>query len=180
MWPARASVTNSLDVTNGQSDQPSPGTETVEYRLRPAVALRVVGLACVAMILPVGLEVLRRSVAIMDLGIVSVLAVALLVGIGAVVAVGAWLLLDRRPRLRLDSEGFLSRTTYGLRTSKAAWRDVRGVRRVDSTTGPVLVVELADDETTTILPRYLDGRLSEIEEQIRSRLNTAYGYRPFT
>lgn len=153
----------------------------VEYRLRPAIGLRVVGFGCVALALPVLLEGARRSVDALDVTALAVVVWISLLIPAAMLLVGGWLLVDRRPRLRLDADGFTGRTTYGLRTTTAPWKEIRGVQRVDSDSGPVLLIDHgaeAESTVTTVQPRYLDGARARIEEELRSRLNSAYGYRP--
>lgn len=157
---------------------PADGPAAVEYRLRPAIGLRVVGFGFVALALPVLLEVARRTVDALDVTALAVVVwVSLLIPAGLLL-VGGWLLLDRRPRLRLDADGFTGRTTYGLRTTTAPWKEVRDVQRVDADGGPVLLIDHGAEAATTIQPRYLDGERARIEEELRSRLNSAYGYRP--
>lgn len=150
----------------------------MEYRLRAAIGIRVVGFGCVALVLPLLVELARRMVDAFDVPVVSVAVWVLLLLPAALMLVGGWLLLDRRPRLRLDADGITTRTAYGLKATTTPWKQVRGVRRMSTASGPVLVVEHEHDSTATIPARYLHGDVARMEEQLRSRLNAAYGYRP--
>ncbi|WP_115849915.1 hypothetical protein [Thermasporomyces composti] len=153
--------------------------DPVSYRLRPALGARMIGMACVWLGLAVVLEVVRRAVPVLDVLAVQFLEWFLVAIFAVLAGWGAWIVFGRRPRLVLDDEGFLNHTNR-LRDSvrAAAWRDVSDVRRRDTLTGTVLVLELADGRQSVITSRLLDVAVPELEEQIRERLNAAHGYRP--
>ncbi|MEQ4209001.1 hypothetical protein ABN028_21365 [Actinopolymorpha sp. B17G11] len=150
-----------------------------KFRLRPALRLRVVGMACLWLGLALLLDVLRRSVPALDRP--ALLAVEwLLVAIFAVVAGWvAWTMLSRGAPLAMDAAGFRNQTTWrrdSVRTAR--WTDVADVRRVDGAAGTVFVLELADGRSSLIASRLLDVPAQTLEEQLRDRLNDAHGYRP--
>lgn len=153
--------------------------DSVSYRLRPALGTRMIGMACVWLGLVVVLEVVRRAVPVLDVLAVEVLEWILLAIFAVLAGWGSWIVFGRRPRLVLDDDGFRNDTNR-LRDSvrSARWRDVSDVRRRDTATGAVFVLELADGRQSVIAPRLLDVSVSDLEEQIRERLNAAHGYRP--
>lgn len=150
----------------------------VEYRLRPAVGLRILGFGCIALVVPVLIELARRTVDALDVTAIAILAWLSLAVAAAILLVGGWLLVDRRPRLRLDATACTVRSAYGLRATTVPWKDIRDVRLVPAPGGAVLLLERGDGRAATVQPRYLDGARAVIEEQLRSRLDSAYGYRP--
>lgn len=166
------------DATEGH-DRLRAMADPVSYRLRPALGARMIGMACVWLGLAVVLEVVRRAVPVLDVLAVQFLEWFLVAIFAVLAGWGAWIVFGRRPRLVLDDEGFLNHTNR-LRDSvrAAAWRDVSDVRRRDTLTGTVLVLELADGRQSVITSRLLDVAVPELEEQIRERLNAAHGYRP--
>jgi hypothetical protein len=153
--------------------------DRVSYRLRPALGTRMIGMACVWLGLAVVIEVVRRAVPVLDMLAVVVLEWFLVAIFAVLAGWGAWIVFGRKPRLVLDDEGFVNNTNR-LRDSvrSATWRDVSDVRRRDTATGTVFVLELADGRQSVIAPRLLDVAVSDLEEQIRQRLNAAHGYRP--
>ncbi len=151
--------------------------ESVSYRFRPAVGVRMLGAACVWLGLTVVLEVVRRGVPALDAPIVTALE-WLFVAIFVLVAGGAAWALVGRARLVLDSDGFRNSTTWRRGSVRSArWSDVAGVQRSDGAAGPVFVVELADGRSSLIVSRLLDVPTGTLEHQLQDRLNTAHGYR---
>jgi hypothetical protein len=151
----------------------------MRFRLRPALRLRVVGMACLWLGLALVLDVLRRGVPALDRPVVVVVE-WLLGGIFLVVAswVG-WTMVGRGAPLALDAAGFRNQTTWRRDSVRAArWAEVADVRRIDAAAGTVLVVQLADGRSSLIASRLLDVPVHALEEHLRHRLNDAHGYRP--
>lgn len=164
----------------GPSDSgssPAQGVPSVEYRLAPAYGLRVLGIGCIGFAVVV-VAAFVLSGAGMDLVPVDVLLwVAGLIFV-AVAAFGGWMLLDRRPRLRLDGDGVLNRTGRDVGVRTFGWKDVHDVTRTRDTSGTVLVVSLPEGRTSRIHLAVLEGSPDRLEAEIRNQANHALGYRP--
>lgn len=158
----------------------SPGSKSpVSYRLRPALGVRMLGMACVWLALVVVAEALRRGVPAIDGAVVVALEWIFFVVFVIVVALAAWSLLNRRSGLVLSDEGFVNRTNWRRDSVRSArWSEVADVRRSDGAAGPVFVVALADGRRSLMVTRLLDTPVGSLEEQLQGRLNTAHGYRP--
>lgn len=152
----------------------------VSYRLRPAVGLRMVGVGFVWLAAFVLLEVLRATTDWLDGGIFGVLRIVFAIVFVVVAGAGAVMILDPRPGLRLDAEGFTNRTNFlrGNSPRKGAWKEVTDVVRSDGAGGPTLVIQLNDGRRSPVFAKMLAARLEDIEQEIRTHLNDAHGYRP--
>ncbi|GAA2757792.1 hypothetical protein GCM10009872_31520 [Actinopolymorpha rutila] len=161
--------------------QSSHGSNSsVSYRLRPALGVRMLGMACVWLALVVVLEALRRGVPAIDGTLVVALEWIFFAVFVIVVALAAWSRLSGRSGLVLSDEGFVNRTNWRRDSVRSArWSEVADVRRSDGAAGPVFVVALADGRRSLIATRLLDVPVGSLEQQLQSRLNTAHGYRPF-
>ena len=156
-----------------------PDTATVP--LRTAVAVRVLGVACVWLAAAVVVEVVRRAAPALDVPVVAVLEAILLAIVVAVGGLGLWLLVRRGPGLVLDDEGMRNRTSWRRDSLRSVrWRDVSDVGRSGSAGEPIVVVTLADGRKSLIAARLLDIPVATLEAEIQERLNTAHGYRPLT
>ncbi len=176
--PQNPSSTSSTPSTSG-----TPGTPgeipPVSYRLRPALGVRMLGMACVWLALAVVLEALRRGVPAIDGALVVTLEWIFFALFVVVVVLAAWSLLSRRAGLVLSDEGFVNRTNWRRDSVRSApWSEVADVRRSDGEAGPVFVVALADGRRSLIATRLLDAPIGSLEEQLSGRLNSAHGYRP--
>lgn len=151
------------------------------FRVRPALGVRVLGMSSLWLALVVVLDVLRRAVPALDgtpLVVVEAVFGAVFVGVAAF---GAWVLFGRGGRLVLDADGFRNHTSWRRDSVRAAsWNDVADVKRSTAgrSGGTTFVVVLADGRTSVIAASLLDVSAATLEEQLRTRLNTAHGYRP--
>jgi hypothetical protein len=153
--------------------------DTATVPLRMAVAVRVLGVACVWLATGVAVEVARRAAPALNGPVVTVVEVLLLVVAAAIAFVGVWLLVRRGPGLVLDADGMHNRTNWRRDSPRTVrWRDVSDVRLTAFPGGPVVVVTLADGRRSLIAARLLDLPVATLEEEIRARLNAAHGYRP--
>jgi hypothetical protein len=150
----------------------------VSYRLRPALGIRMLGMACVWLALAVVLEVLRRGVSALDVPVVVVFEWIFLAVFVIAAGWGLWTLLGRSG-LVLSGDGFRNRTNWARESVRSArWTDVADVRRADGDAGTVFVVALADGRRSLVVSRLLDVPVTTLEEQLQGHLNTAHGYRP--
>jgi hypothetical protein len=166
----------SHDRLGGMSD-----VSVVSYRLRPALGLRMIGVGFVWLAAFVVLEVLRASTDWVGGAGFGVLRWVFAVGFVLIAGAGAVLILDPRPGLLLDENGFRNRTS--LRRSsvrQARWDEVKDVVRTDGGGGPTVVIQLNDGRRSTVVGNVLNAPLGEIEQRIRTQLNDAHGYRPLT
>lgn len=151
----------------------------VSYRLRPALGLRMIGVGFVWLAAFVVLEVLRASTDWVDGVGFGVLRWVFAVVFVLIAGAGAVVILDPRPGLLLDDDGFRNRTS--LRRSsvrRASWGEVKDVVRADGAGGPTVVIQLNDGRRSTVVGNVLNAEPGDIEQQIRTHLNDAHGYRP--
>lgn len=163
-----------------QNPPSTPGENSpVSYRLRPALGVRMLGMACVWLALAVVLEALRRGVPAIDGAVVVALEWIFFALFVVVVVLAGWSLLSRRAGLVLSDDGFVNRTNWRRDSVRSArWSEVADVRRSDGEAGTVFVVALTDGRRSLIATRLLDAPAGSLEEQLQGRLNTAHGYRP--
>ncbi len=152
----------------------------VSYRLRPAVGLRMVGVGFVWLAAFVVLEVLRATTDWLDGGVFGVLRWVFAVVFVLIAGAGAVMILDPRPGLRLDANGFSNRTNFFRRNHarQGGWKEVADVVRTDGAGGPTLMIQLNDGRRSPVYANLLSARLGDIEQEIRTHLNDAHGYRP--
>lgn len=144
-----------------------------DYRLAPALGARLVGLLIVAVALLVfGATLL---VAVLELSVLVLLPVAV-VGIAAVLGVGAW--LRATPVVRLDDEGYRVRLVRGAGVRQARWKDVAEAVASHPRGIPCLVLRLADGRSTTIPVQALAADRDEFAKDVREHLRRAEGLRP--
>ena len=152
--------------------------DTVTFRLRPALGVRVLGVAFLGLALAVVLEVVRRSVPALDVAF-AVVGWAVLVLVVVVAGWGLWALFGSGVRLVLDADGLRNRTSWRRDSARSVrWTEVADVRRSDVPTGTVFVVVLTDGRQSLIVTRLLNVSVPELEQQLQGRLNSAHGYRP--
>ena len=162
---------------SASESSPDPGVPSVEYRLAPAYGLRVLGIGCTgfAVVVVAAFVVAGAGVNLLAVDVLLWLAGLIFV---AVAAFGGWMLLDRRPRLRLDGEGVLNRTGRDVGVRTFGWRDVHDVTRSRDASGTVLVVSLPEGRTSRIHVAVLGVSPDRLEAEIRNQANHALGYRP--
>lgn len=145
-----------------------------DYRLSASVTVRILGAVLVAAGLVVGLVAVIAAV----LGWPGVVTLVVAVGLWAVVAGLALLLLRLAPVVRLDEAGYRVRWVRGAGVREARWKDVEDV--VASTVGGARCVVLRhrDGRTTTIPVDLLSAPVESFVEDLRAHLNRGRGYRP--
>lgn len=145
-----------------------------DYRVAPALAARLVGVALAL----VGLLVFAATavVAVASLPVETVIVVAV-TGLLLVGLAGWW--VTRRARVvRLDDLGYRVRFVRGAGATSARWVDVldSGTRTVAGS--HCVVLRLRDGRTTTIPVEVLAGERERFEADVRARLQRGQGLRP--
>ena len=145
-----------------------------DYRVAPALAARLVGVALAL----VGLLVFAATavVALASLPVETVIVVAV-TGLLLVGLAGWW--VTRRARVvRLDDLGYRVRFVRGAGATSARWVDVldSGTRTVAGS--HCVVLRLRDGRTTTIPVEVLAGERERFEADVRARLQRGQGLRP--
>lgn len=164
---------------------PAPWSETLdgvtnvngqrqEYRLKPAVGLRMAGVGCLWLAGAVALEALARAGGAFDSLPFDVLRWTCFVVFVLVTLCGAVIALARRPWLVLDAEGFRNRLARPGQVRAAAWKEVTDVRRGP---GGTLVLALSGDRMSSVPTSLLSTGAQEISAAVSARLNDAHGYR---
>lgn len=123
-----------------------PADASSDYRVAPALAARLLGLALAF----VGVLVFGAAVVVALLGLPIGTIVAVAVAGVAAVGLAAWWASRRAYVVHLDEVGYRVRFVRGAGTTAARWSDVQdaGTRTVADT--PCLVLRLRDGRTTTI------------------------------
>ena len=123
-----------------------PADAPSDYRVAPALAARLLGLALA--LVGVLVFVAALVVALLELPVATIIAVAVL-GVAAVGLAGWWA-VRRAYVVHLDEQGYRVRYVRGAGTTAARWSDVQdaGARTVADTS--CLVLRLRDGRTTTI------------------------------
>jgi len=148
--------------------------ERQEYRLKPAVGLRMAGVGCLWLAGAVALEALARTGGLFDSVPFDVVRWACLVVFALVTACGAVIALTPRPWLVLDADGFRNRLARPGQVRAAGWKEVVDVRSGPSGT---LILALSGDRTSTVPTTLLTASTQEISSAVSARLNDAHGYR---
>jgi hypothetical protein len=140
-----------------------------EYRLAPAIVLRVAGAALVAL-----------AVLVLVLSVVTGLAgwpfwpVVVVALVGLVAAAGGAAYVARATYVvRLDPLGYDVRLVRGAGVKRARWADVAEVSTAEVRGAPCLVVALRNGRTTTIPVTLLAGDRDEFANRLRTLLQQA-------
>ena len=137
-----------------------------DYRVAPALAARLLGVALAA----VGLLVFAAT-AVVALSLLPVVAV-IVVAVAGVLGVGiaGWWVTRRARVVRLDDVGYQVQFVRGAGATSARWADVRdaGTRTVAGS--HCVVLRLRDGRTTTIPVEVLAGDPERFEADVRTRL----------
>jgi hypothetical protein len=149
---------------------------TSAYRLARPYTVRVLGVLAIATGVALLLVVLARTLDWPTLLSGLLLVLAGVVGAGLLLAAVAML---RPPTLlTLDAAGFSVRWPGGRGTRHGSWEDVVSVSWEQRMDQALLVLRHREAATTTLLLRLLDTAPHAVEEDVRRRLDAAYGYRP--
>ena len=140
-----------------------------EYRLAPAIVLRVAGAALVALAVLVVLLSVVTALAEWPFWPVVVVALAGL----AAVAGGAWWAARAAYVVRLDQFGYDVRLVRGAGVTRARWADVAEASTAQVHGSPCVVVALRDGRTTTVPVAVLAGDRDEFVTRLRDLLREA-------
>lgn len=150
-----------------------------DYRLAPAVRVRALGGALVA--LGVVLALVAGLVGVLHWP-TRVLSVAMILAVTAMVTFAV--VVMRVTVVRTDEDGYRVSFVRGAGVTRACWADVE-----DATTGfaaghPVVVLHLGDGRTTTIPVGLITaagaGAPDSFVRALQGRLNRGHGYRRLT
>lgn len=142
-----------------------------DYRVAPALAARLVGLALALVGLVVFAATAVVALASLPVATVVVVAAAGLLGVG----VAGWWVTRRARVVRLDDVGYRVRFVRGAGATSARWVDVldSGTRLVAGS--HCVVLRLRDGRTTTIPVEVLAGHRERFEADVRARLQRGQG-----
>ena len=141
----------------------------MEYRLAPAIVLRVAGAALVTLAVLVVLLSLVTALADWPFWPVVVVALA---GLGAVTGT-AWWAARAAYVVRLDRVGYDVRLVRGAGVKRARWADVAEASTAQVHGSPCVVVALRDGRTTTVPVALLAGDRDEFVTRLRDLLREA-------
>jgi NADH:ubiquinone oxidoreductase subunit 2 (subunit N) len=144
-----------------------------EYRLAPALVLRLLGVLAVAL----GVAVLVLVVVVSVLGLPPVVLYA-----GAGVVVLSLLAAGSTLRacgvvMRLDDIGYRVRLVRGAGTTRARWADVEDVVATTVAGSRCVVIRLRDGRTTTVPVSVLATDVDPFLTDLQAHLNRGHGYR---
>ncbi len=140
-----------------------------EYRLAPAIVLRLAGAALVVLaVLVVLLSILTATA---GWPFWPVVAVAL-AGLGATVGGAVWAARAAYV-VRLDPLGYRVRLVRGAGVTRARWVDVAEASTAEVHGSPCVVVALRDGRTTTVPVTLLAGDRDEFVTRLRDLLREA-------
>jgi uncharacterized membrane protein len=140
-----------------------------EYRLAPAIALRLAGTALVALAVVVVLLTVAGAWAGWAFWPVAVVALAGL----AAVAGASWWAARAAYVVRLDALGYQVRLVRGAGVKRARWADVAEVSTARVHGVSCVVVALRDGRTTTVPVDLLAGDRDEFVTRLRRLLSNA-------
>ena len=149
---------------------------TSAYRLARPYAVRVLGVAAVATGLAVVLLVLARELDWPGLLTGLLLGVAGVLGLATLLA--ALAVLRPPTLLRMDAAGFVVRWPGARGQLQGDWAQVDDVTGDRHAGQPVALLRHRNGGATSLLLGLLDAPAREVEDDVRRRLNAAYGYRP--
>jgi hypothetical protein len=145
-----------------------------DYRLRPALNARLVGLLLV--VLAVVLFAVTALVVVFSLS-PDLLVLVAVVGIVAVFGLG-YLLTRRAYVVRLDEAGYRVRMIRGAGVTSAAWKNVEDVSTGSPRGIPSVVLRLLDGRTTTIPVAALAADREVFVRDLQAHLQRGQGLRP--
>lgn len=147
---------------------------TSGYRLAPAVAARLVGLALVLVAVVVLLLTVLTALLAWPPAVILVAAAG---GLAATLAT-TWWLVRRLRVVTLDERGYRVRLVRGAGVRDAEWRQVS--EAVTAHLGGVdcVVLRLKDGRATRVPVAVLSGDRNHFVAEVRERLRDAEGLRP--
>jgi hypothetical protein len=137
-----------------------------DYRLAPAIAVRLIGALLVAIALLV--FVATGLVAVLDLH-TAVLLVPVCLGLALLVA-AAWTWSKRGWVFRATDEGYRVQWVRGAGTKSARWIDVEDAVTTESQGSPVVRLRLKDGRHTTIPVEALAMDREEFVRELQQHL----------
>ena len=142
-----------------------------DYRVAPALAVRLIGLSLAA----VGVLVVAATlvVALAGLDTVLLLVVAVVGALGAAL-LGGWLRTQARV-VSLDELGYRVRFVRGSGVAAGRWADVSKVERYEIAGADCMVLFLRDGRTTTIPLEAVAGEDRAFAQDVRARLERSRG-----
>jgi hypothetical protein len=154
-------------VPSASPDRP-PATAPTDYRLSPALAARLTGVALAL----IGAFVFATTVVValldwhtgvvLGVAVVGLLAVA---GIAVAVTRSAYV-------VRLDADGYVVRYVRGVGVSRARWTEVEDAVTARVAGTDCVVLRLKDGRSTTVPVAVLAGARDDFVRDVRSRLRT--------
>lgn len=150
-----------------------PTDSTTDYRLAPAVAARLLGVALVAV--AVLILVCTLAIAVLDLH-----TVFLLVPVGLTIVVltaNWWVWRDKGWVARLTTEGYRIQWVRGVGTASGRWKDVEDAVTTTIADAPVVVLRLRDGRTTTIPVEMLAVDREAFVRDVQQHLQRGHGLR---
>lgn len=154
--------------TGPVSDSPD---DPLVYRLAPAVAARLVGLA----FLVLALTIFAVTALVLSLGWAPDLIVVLLVVELLVVLGGAGWLRSRAYVVRLDAVGYSVRLVRGAGVRDGRWSEVSEAVAAHPRDVPCLVLHRTDGTTTSIPVGMIAADRDDFAREVGARLQQAHG-----
>lgn len=111
-------------------------------------------------------------------GILTVVAVVLGTIALVVTAIVSVSVMMPPTLLQLDQHGFRAGRRYSSGRRQAAWEDVSSVASQEGPQGWVLMIQHHGHEFTAVPLHICDATPTQIEQDVRQRLDAAHGYRP--
>lgn len=143
------------------------------YRLAPAVAARLLGLALVAVAVLILASTL--AIAVLDLHTVFLLVPVLLTV--AVLGAAGWAWRTKGWIARLTSEGYRIQWVRGVGAASGRWKDVEDAVTTTVADSPVVVLRLRDGRTTTIPVEMLAVDREAFVRDVQAHLQQGHGLR---
>ncbi|MGH3361915.1 MAG: hypothetical protein ACRDOM_05600 [Nocardioides sp.] len=142
-----------------------------DYRLSPALAARLVGLALM------GIAVLVFAATLVVGATDAPPWILLLVAVSGVVIVGVagYVVTRRIAVVHLDERGYRVRLVRGAGVTSAGWAEVEDVVTAERQGSPCLVLRLRDGRTTTIPVELLAADRDEFVRDLRRHLRGRRG-----
>ncbi len=154
------------------SDVPErPDAEPTLYRLAPAVAARLVGLAFLVLAVT---TFVATAVILSTGGPPDLIVLVLVVELVAVFGAAAWL-RSRAYVVRLDDEGYVVRLVRGAGVKQGRWTEVSEVVAAHPRDIACLVLKRTDGTTTSIPVAMIAGDRDEFARDVGTRLSRARG-----
>ena len=156
----------------GEISRVTTETATV-YRLAPAVAARLLGVALCAVAVLILLSTL--AIAFLDLHTVFLLAP---VGLTVLLLVTTWWTWRQKGWIaRLTPEGYRIQWVRGVGAASARWKDVEDAVTTTVADSPVVVLRLRDGRTTTIPVEMLAVDREAFVRDVQQHLQRGHGLR---